>query len=462
MAYLRISRDMTGEGLAIERQQDAIEQLAKQRGWDIVSTHTDDSITASGKKTRPAFAAMLAVIERGEADAVVAWQLDRLARNARDRLALIEVCRSRGVIIALVKGSDMDPTTAAGRLAIGILGEVAEMEIAVKSERQTAAAFQRAELGRPPLGTRLLGYTASGETLPAEADVVRRIFKSFHAGESLRSIAQALTDDGVPTRSTERHIRDPLKWKASSVNAKWNPSSIKGILQNPRYANRAVYQGDVTGGKGNWEALVSEDVFDLVQARLSDPRRKTNRVGTDRKHLGSGLYLCAVCNQPTSSFSQGRYRCKDTHVNRSQNQVDSYVRDMIAERLRQPDVAELLAPTQADLTPHLEEVERLRARLATIEADYDAGYLDGRRYASANERVRAELAAVQQKMAVADRGTALGELLGSEDAAAAFLFAGLMTQRAVIAALATVRLHRGTRHSRVFDPATVQVDWVTG
>jgi site-specific DNA recombinase len=54
---------------------------------------------------------MIKAIKAGEIDAVVAWALDRLARNARDRLVLVESCREHGVIIALVRGSDMDPTT---------------------------------------------------------------------------------------------------------------------------------------------------------------------------------------------------------------------------------------------------------------------------------------------------------------------------------------------------------------
>jgi len=76
--------------------------------------------------------------------------------------------------------------------------------------------------------------------------------------------------------------------------------------------------------------------------------------------------------------------------------------------------------------------------------------------------VKVELAAVQQKLAEADRGTALGEVLGSPDPAATFLALGVMQQRAAIAALATVKLFPGTRGSRTFDPDTVQIDWRAG
>jgi hypothetical protein len=345
------------------------------------------------------------------------------------------------VIIALVKGSDMDPTTAAGRMLIGILGEVAENEIAVKSERQQRAAAQRSQLGRPPLGVRLTGYTVKGETVDAEADMVRRIFQLFHSGESLRSISRTLTDDGLTTRHGKS----------------WNPSTVRGILTNPRYAGRAIYQGQTTGGNGDWEPLVSGDVFDLVQSQLSDPRRVSNREGTDRKHLGSGLYLCAVCDQPASGWSQGRYRCKTAHVNRARGPVDEWVRTVVAARLRRPDAAKLLAATAADLAPLLAEQKRLRERLAKHEADYDAGRIDGYRYASATKRVRTELATVKRQMAAHRTGAALGKVLSSPDPAAAFLGAGLMAQRAVVDALCVVRLHKGTRHSRTFDSDTVEI-----
>ncbi len=202
--------------------------------------------------------------------------------------------------------------------------------------------------------------------------MVRRIFKMFHAGESLRSISRTLTDEGMTTR----HGRV------------WNPSTVRTILVNPRYAGRAIYQGKPTGERGNWEPLVTGDVFDLVQARLNDPRRVSNREGTDRKHLGSGLFLCGVCDEPVSGWSQGRYRCKDRHVNRARGPVDTWVRAVIAARLRRQDMADLLAPSEAELAPLLAESERLRNRLARIEADYDADRIDGYRYASATGRVR--------------------------------------------------------------------------
>jgi hypothetical protein len=45
------------------------------------------------------------------------------------------------------------------------------------------------------------------------------------------------------------------------------------------------------------------------------------------------------------------------------------------------------------------------------------------------------------------------------DPSEAFAEAPLMVQRAVIEALAVVKLAKGTRYSRTFDPETVRIEW---
>ncbi|SHX04192.1 recombinase [Mycobacteroides abscessus subsp. abscessus] len=440
--YLRISLDQTGEGLAIDRQRGECEHIAKQRGWTVVEVFEDKSISATyANKRRPGYDGLVKAYEAGRFDALICYDLDRLTRQPRQLEDWIDAAEGKGLALVTANG-EADLTTDAGRLFARVKLAVARSEVDRKSARQTAAARQRASLGRPPLGVRLTGYTVRGETVPEEADIVRRIFQLFQAGESLRSITRLLTDEGITTRHGKA----------------WNPTTIYGTLRNPRYAGRAVYHGKPTGELGNWEPLVSAEVFDLVQAKLDDPRRKTNRIGTDRKHLGSGLYICAVCEQPTTSWSTGRYRCKSAHVNRSMPQVDSYVQDTIATWISEKG-GDLLAPVAQNLAPLLAESERLRARLATVGADYDAGHIDGARYASAKARIVAELEQVQRDIGAADTGAALGEILNSEDPVKAFINAELMTKRSVINAVCTVRLHRGTRGSRTFDPDTVVIDW---
>ncbi|MGH3556407.1 recombinase family protein [Mycobacterium sp.] len=454
--YARVSKDHTGEGTSVDQQEEASRDLIERRGWELAGVYVDNSITGTGKKYRPQFYEMLAAVRSGEVDAIVARHQDRLARNPRERLELVEACREHGVIIALVQGTDMDPTTASGRVVIGVLGEIAEMEIGIKSERHAAALERHARAGKVPHGPRLFGYTAEGSVEPKESVIVRDVFERFYAGESLRSLVRLLDDTKVPTRS----------------GRPWNTRTVRDMLINVRYAGWAVHQGKIATDssgqrvRGQWEALIAEDVFEAVQARLADPSRKTNRVGTDRRYIGSRLYLCAECDEPVTTVNGGKYFCAG-HLTRDHRHVDAFVLDVIAARLAQPNLSELLAAPEDDTKPVLEEAKRLRAKLGRLKNDYFAELIDAAEYKEGKERVNAELREIDKKLATRKGGAALGRIAGSTDPAQAFLEASLMAQRTVIEALVTVRLHRQPKgrlkrdaegRERI-DPATVDIDW---
>jgi len=82
-----------------------------------------------------------------------------------------------------------------------IKAAVARAEVERRSARHRSALRQRAEQGKVPFGFPLLGYTTDRNIDPERAEVARRIFKGFYAGESLKSIAHTPTAEGVPTRS---------------------------------------------------------------------------------------------------------------------------------------------------------------------------------------------------------------------------------------------------------------------
>jgi site-specific DNA recombinase len=444
--YLRISLDSTGEGLAVERQRRECRAIIEARGWQADGEYVDNSISASdARKNRPGYDALVRAYQAGQFDALVTYDLDRLTRQPRQLEDWIDAAESRGLALVTANG-EADLTTDGGRLFARIKLAVARAEVERKSARQKAAARQRSELGRPPLGVRLTGYTPQGELVPEEAEVVRRIFDGFLDTRNLRRVAQSLTDDGITTRRGKP----------------WHPSTVQTILRNPRYAGRAVYQGQQTGARGAWAPIVTDEEFEAVQAILDNPERATNRTGsTARKHLGSGLYLCAECREPLSAWSGGRYRCRaGAHVNRSQAPVDGYVRAVIAERLSRPDLAALLNVQMSnEAAPLLEEVTRLRDRLARNDSDYDAGYIDGPRYKAAREKGEEELRAAQQALAAAQSGAALAPVLSAPKPAEAFQTAPLTVQRDVVDTLAVVSLRRGSRYSKTFEPDTVEIAW---
>jgi DNA invertase Pin-like site-specific DNA recombinase len=440
--YLRVSLDATGEGLAVDRQRDDCKRIAEARGWQVVAEYVDNSISATdARKSRPGYDALVTAYEAGEFDALLCWDLDRLTRQPRQLEDWIDRALGKDLKLVTANG-EADLTTDGGRQYARIKLAVARGEVERKSARQKSAARQRSDRGKPPLGVRLTGYTPNGKLVHDEAEVIRGVFKRFLAGESLRGITRWLAEEGVSTR----HGRP------------WNPSSVRTLLTNPRYAGQAVYQGQTTGKRGAWTALVTEEEFAIVQGQLADPRRKTARTGTDRRHLGAGLFRCGTCGEAMRSWSGNRYRCKNGCFARTMGPIDVLVEGVMVERLSRPDLSDLL-PSQPDSGPLATEVKQLRDRLETVEADYDAGHIDGPRYATARAKVLAQLEDRERRLAARSVGRVASSLLGSRDPAGEFRAASLMQKRAAIDALLTVTLHPGVHGSRSFDPDSVVVAW---
>ncbi|WP_164842531.1 recombinase family protein [Actinoplanes solisilvae] len=147
--YCRLSDDRTGEGLGIERQLADCRDLVGRRGGAVAGEYLDKSHSATSGRRRPDYERLLITVDSGTLDAIVAWSLDRLVRRTADLERLIELCDRRNVAIILVRGSDLDVSTPAGRLVARMLGAVARHEIDAKSDRQRRESRQRADRGLP-------------------------------------------------------------------------------------------------------------------------------------------------------------------------------------------------------------------------------------------------------------------------------------------------------------------------
>ena len=444
--YLRISQDRDGDGLAVERQREDCLRLARERGWQVVEVYEDTCSASKRNVRRPAYDRMVADYRAGRFGALVCWDLDRLTRQPAQLEQWIEAAEERGLVIVTANG-EADLGTDNGRLFARIKAAVSKGEIERKAERQRRAAQQRAEKGRVPAGVRPMGYSVKGDVEPEEADVVRECFRRFAAGDTLRGLVRYLDSTGIRPRRGSR----------------WVPSTVHDLLSNPRYAGRQVYKGEVLEGvTPEWTPLVTPDLFDLVQHRLRDPRRVTNRQGTDRRWFGSGLYRC-TCRKRMTGWSGQRYRCVDGCYSRSGRQVDEYVLGVIEHTLSLPDLADLLASSEGNerASDLLAEANRLRVRLATVEADYDAGLIDGRRYAVATEKVRAELDRVEAERTRLLAGFGPSLVLAADDPAEEFRKAPLGVQRAVVDYLAEITLTKVGR-SHVLDPDSIVIRWKHG
>lgn len=443
MIYTRVSFDRYGDMLAVDRQRDDCLSIAKRRGWQIVGEYSDNSVSASKRDvSRPEYTRMVEDYEAGIFEAIIVWDLDRLTRQPRQLEDWIDRATDRGLSLVTANG-EADLSTDAGRLFARIKAAVSREEIERKGARQKRANRQRAEGGGQTSWKPCLGYTSRNEVIDAEAALVRLMFDRVAAGESIYGITAWLNE------------KSTIKPKQSK-SGQWSRTSVRGILTNPRYAARVVHQGEVLPTSGKWEAIVSDGVFDQVAAILADPRRKLNKGQTARKHLLSNIAKCGVCGKGVRGQGYA-YVCPDRCQSKAIEYVDRIVLGVVAGRLA--EIGDIPLNTGAD--PELDKLAAdLRGRLTAIEADYDAGFIDGRRFAVATEKVQAELEEVERQRRGRVGSAALASVLNVKDPVEAFNNAPLGVRRTVVEALLSVRLMaREKGHpSGVFDPETVKIE----
>ena len=129
--YARVSTtDQTCENQLLE-----LHRYVAARGWTAVD-YVDQGISGA-KDRRPALDRLLADARRRRFDVLVVWRLDRLGRNLRHLVTLLEDVQALGIaFVSLAEG--IDATTPAGKLQMHILAAIAEFERARIAERVRA------------------------------------------------------------------------------------------------------------------------------------------------------------------------------------------------------------------------------------------------------------------------------------------------------------------------------------
>jgi DNA invertase Pin-like site-specific DNA recombinase len=440
--YLRISLDHTGEGLAVERQKEDCLALAKARGWEVVGIYEDTQSASNRDKVRLGYNRLETDFDNGLFEAIICYDLDRLTRQPRQLEDWIDKTRDKGLTLVTANG-EADLNTDAGRLFAGIKIQVARAEVERKGARQRRALRQKVESGRMLKGRRRTGYEIDGSVRETEATFIREVFERFASGEPINTLVKDFNQKGV------------LGPEGIPIHR----SLIRGILRNARYCGRNFYKGEFVG-MGSWKPIVSEELFDLVQSILSDPKRITNHIGMERKYLGSGLFQCSICDKKVSTNGRA-YWCKmGGHIQRATTHIDQFVREVVADRLENSESLNVVQDKDDSKSVELaERAKNLRNRLEQIGLDYDQGIIDGVRYASARDTIESELKIVETERIKLAGGNTLLNIFKDGTPGESFLNAPLGVQRAVVGALVEVRIHKVSGGRKAFDEESIGFRW---
>jgi DNA invertase Pin-like site-specific DNA recombinase len=139
IGYARVSTTRQN----LDRQLDALNARGVEKVFsDKVTGRTMD---------RPEWARCREYLRAG--DTLVVDNLDRLGRSTLEVIATVQELTDAGIVVHSIAQGVLDPSTATGRLMIGMFAMLAEFEVDLKAERaaaaREAAAARGLHTGRP-------------------------------------------------------------------------------------------------------------------------------------------------------------------------------------------------------------------------------------------------------------------------------------------------------------------------
>lgn len=232
-AYCRVSTDSDEQETSYEAQVTHYTNFIQAHdGWELAGIFADEGLSGTQAKTRPQFNAMIEACENGDVNLVITKSISRFARNTLDALNYIRKLKALNIPIIFEKES-VNTLEASGELMVTILASIAQQESASISQNVRMGINFGFQEGRGRVNfSSFLGYRRGDkpgtyEIVPAEADVVRRIYRQFLEGYSPKMIADGLMEDGICT---------------PSGGEKWYPSTVASILENEKYAGDLLMQ----------------------------------------------------------------------------------------------------------------------------------------------------------------------------------------------------------------------------
>ncbi len=266
---------------------------------------------------------MIADALAGKIDLIVTKSVSRFARNTVDSLTTVRKLKDEGIEIYFEK-ENIWTLDSKGELLITIMSSLAQEESRSISENVTWGQRKRMADGKVSFAySRFMGLDKDKETgkivvNPAQAEVVKLIFRLFLEGMTPHSIAAELTRRGI---------------KTPGGKDVWNQQTVRRMLSNEKYKGDALLQKEFTVDflqkklkknegevpqyyvEGNHEAIISPAVFDMVQEELA--RRTKSGTRYSGVSIFSNKIKCGDCGcwygskvwHSTDQYRKVIYRC---------------------------------------------------------------------------------------------------------------------------------------------------------
>ena len=399
--YCRISVDeeLDRDNTSIENQKAIISDFVARKfpGSELVF-YEDRDRSGYTFEQREGYQAMRRELVAHRLDILVVKDFSRFSRRNSRGLVELEDLRDAGVRIISI-GDNIDFPNDDDWLKIQFQFLLNEMPVTDTSRKVKSVIRRRQEDGKwicaAPYGY-IVNKQQQFEVVPVEADVIRRIYRLYIDGWGYKRIANALTDEGVPTprmSERERKVAEGEDYRRSVKNA-WSIVTVQGILDNDFYIG-TLRQGKYHRAKINGRDVKRDEVeqivienhhqpiidyrtFATVRA-LREKRAKYNYRGVKiNDNVYSGFLECGDCGAPM--FALGRrdlkpaYTCGTYHRRGTAGCTTHHIRvDKLDELVKlyvkkvRDNSAEMLAELNAEIAREPEDVAETERSAANLE-----------------------------------------------------------------------------------------------
>ncbi len=348
---------------SLDAQREACEAYIKSQaheGWTLVPAHFDDGGLSGASLDRPALQSLLDQVRAKKIDIIVVYKVDRLTRSLADFAKLVELFDEHDVSFVSVTQS-FNTTSSMGRLTLNVLLSFAQFEREVIGERvrDKIAASKRKGIwvgGPVPLGYRSIDKKL--QVAPDEANLVRKIFKSYLELGSVRELAASLNAEDLKPKP--RQLTNGRTVAAGCHRV----GPLAHLLKNRFYIGEVVYRGETH--QGEHEPILERDVFEAVQALLKEKTVERSTIRASSPSLLTGRIFDDRNNPmtPTHANKKGvRYRYYVSHASLQGQKAET---GSVA-RVSAPDVELMIANSiraACDANQNASDRELIRERLA--------------------------------------------------------------------------------------------------
>ena len=300
-AYVRVSDERQDE-YSPDSQLKKVRECAAKDGYIIPDEYVfyDDGISGKSVRKRNSFNLMVAMAKEKSHpfDRIYVWKFSRFARNQEESMVYKNLLRKKG--ISVVSVSEPIPEGHFGTLIERIIEWMDEFYLINLGVEVMRGMTEKVSRGEPAIPAPF-GYVNRDKTfVPDEeggtADIVREIFERYANGEGQREIATSLGQRGVRTRRgnmPENRWVEYILWNPSYIGKiRWTPDGLRAVSKRD-YLNENIMIID-----GNWQPLISQELWDTVQERLIRQKKahsKHARSEQPVQYMTKGLVRCDSC-----------------------------------------------------------------------------------------------------------------------------------------------------------------------